>query len=58
MTMYSGDRAAQSNRRARAGARLRLFFELTRGHAAPPGAVTAPLLGVRRVGRLRRVRRR
>ena len=36
MTMYSGDRAAQSDRRARQG-RLRLFFELTRGQATPPG---------------------
>ena len=44
MTMYSGDRAAQSVFRARRG-RLRLFFELTRGHATPPGAVTAPLPG-------------
>src|SRR5215813_479534 len=48
MTMYSGDRAAQSVRRARRG-RLRQIFELTRGHATPSGAVTALLLGARRV---------
>src|SRR5262249_1051836 len=51
MTMYSGDRAAQSVRRARRS-RLRQIFELTRGHAAPSRAVTAPLLGARRVARL------
>src|SRR5262249_60201813 len=37
MTMYSGDRAAQSVLRARQGRRLRLIVELTRGHATPPG---------------------
>jgi hypothetical protein len=58
MTMYSGDRAAQSDLRARAGARLRLFFELARGHATPPGAVTAPPSGARQVAGLRRARRR
>jgi hypothetical protein len=35
MTMYSGDRAAQSVLRARQGRRLRIIVELARGHAAP-----------------------
>src|SRR5262249_59938719 len=55
---YSGDRATQSDLRAQAGARLRMFFELTRGHATPPGSVTAPLSGAWRVAGLRRARRR
>src|SRR5437868_6687170 len=57
MTVCSGDRAAQSDLRARQG-RLRMIGELTRGHATPPGSVTAPLSGARGVAGLRRARRR
>jgi hypothetical protein len=52
------DRAAQSIRRARAVARLRLIFELARGHATPPGIVTAPLSAARQVAGLGHARLR
>ena len=44
MTVPSGDRAAQSDLRARRG-RLRVFFELARGLVPPPGLSPRPRRG-------------